>query len=432
MTKPAGTRLQPSDGPPQRAGGEGERARATRDLALLGAVPAFDAPLHVGRPNIGDRARILELIEGVLDSRWFTNNGPRVQEFEERIARFCGVKHCVAMANGTVGLEIMIRAAGLADEVIVPSFTFVATAHALRWQEITPVFCDVVPVTHCIDADHARSLVTSRTTGILGVHCWGQPALTAQLQQLSEETGLPLLFDAAHAFGCAAHPDQDRAGAPRMIGSIGLAECFSFHATKVINCFEGGAVTTNDDALADRMRLMRNFGFQGQDNVVYLGSNGKMSEVSAAMGLASLDAYDEIAEGNRERYTEYASALADIPGLNVFEHASARPHNFHYVVLEIDPDGFGLSRDQLVRVLHADNVLARRYFYPGSHEMEPYRSELSGRLSRLPRTERLCGRVMTLPTGRTLSQDDVRRVVGIIRAARERADEVARALGETA
>lgn len=409
---------------PDRAPARG----SARDLAVLGAAPAFDAPLHVGRPNIGDKAHILGMVEDILDDRWLTNNGPRVREFEERVARFCGVKHCVAMANGTIGLEIMIRAAGLSGEVIVPSFTFVATAHALRWQEITPVFCDVDPESHCLDPDRVAELVTSRTTGILGVHLWGRPALTESLERVAKEHGLPLLFDAAHAFGCAGPEHLDRAGAPRMIGSIGLAECFSFHATKVINCFEGGAVTTGDDALAERMRLMRNFGFQGKDRVGYIGSNGKMNEVSGAMGLASLDAYDGIVAANRRHWEHYRTELDALPGLRVFEHDASRPHNFHYVVVDVDAEATGLTRDELVRALEAENVLARRYFHPGSHRMEPYCSELSGKLCSLPVTEELTDRVLTLPTGATLTDDDVDRVIGIVRSALENAGAVRAAL----
>ena len=397
-------------------------------LALLGAPPAFDAPLHVGRPNIGDKERILGMVEGILEDRWLTNDGPRVREFEARVAAFCGVKHCVAMTNGTIGLEIMIRAAGLTGEVIVPSFTFVATAHALRWQEITPVFCEIDPESHTLDPAKVAELITSRTSGILAVHCWGRPAISEALEAVAEEHGLPLLFDAAHAFGCAAPESHDRVGVPRMIGSVGLAECFSFHATKVINCFEGGAVTTNDDELAKRMRLMRNFGFEGRDNVTYLGSNGKMSEVCAAMGLASLDAYDGIVAANRRNYERYRDRLADVPGVKVFHHDGDRPHNFHYVVCEVDPAAAGLTRDELVQTLEAENVLARRYFFPGSHRMEPYRSELSGRLCDLPATELLCDQVMTLPTGTSLSLDDVDRVASVIASAVRHAPRVRAAL----
>ena len=413
------TQIQPQH--ETQAKGEGTRA-----LAYFGARPAFDDKLHVGLPNIGDKARLMARIEDLIDRRWLTNNGPYVQAFEKRVAELTGVRHCIAMANGTIGLEIMIRAAGLKGEVIVPSFTFVATPHALKWQEITPIFADVDPETHCLDPDRVEELITPQTTGIIGVHCWGQPAAAARLQEIADRHGLTLLFDAAHAFGCATGPEMDVAGQkkPRMIGSLGKAECFSFHATKVINCFEGGAVTTDDDELAETMRLMRNFGFQGKDNVVYIGTNGKMSEVCAAMGLTSLDAYDDLVAVNRRNYDAFVARLGQIPGLRVFHHDGTRPHNFHYVVIDVDVEVAGLSRDELVSVLEAENVLARRYFYPGAHSMEPYRSNQPMADLVLPETKELTKRVMTLPTGGNVDEDSIELIGDIIQSALDSAAEV--------
>ena len=212
--------------------------RAVDDLALFGGPASFHSPMHVGRPNIGDRAALHARLDAMLDRRWLTNNGPLVEEFEARIARAIGVRHCVAMCNATVALEIASASARHAGEVIVPSFTFVATAHALQWQGIQPVFCDIDPRTHNIDAESAESLITARTTGIIGVHTWGRPCDVSALTALASRHGLRLLFDAAHAFGCSA--------GDRMIGTMGDAEVLSFHATKFLNAFEGGALVTND------------------------------------------------------------------------------------------------------------------------------------------------------------------------------------------
>ncbi len=399
-------------------------------LALLGGSPTFGEKLHVGLPNIGSKEELMARIEDLLERRWLTNNGPYVQGLERRVAEICGTRHCVAMANGTIGLEIMIRAAGLTGEVIVPSFTFVATAHALQWQEIRPVFCDVDPETHCLDPERVEELITPSTTGIIGVHVWGRPAEAARLQEIADAHGLTLMFDAAHAFGCAASPELDRPNAqrPRMIGSLGRAECFSFHATKVINSFEGGAVTTDDDELAETMRLMRNFGFQGKDNVTHVGSNGKMSEIAAAMGLTSLDAYDSFVAVNRRNYEAYSEHIGAIDGLNVFRHDGSRPHNFHYVVVEVDEAVCGLSRDELVEVLEAENVLARRYFYPGAHRMEPYRSNQPQAHLVLGETESLSQRVMTLPNGSAVGEAEIRTIAGIVRRALDSKDQVRAAL----
>jgi dTDP-4-amino-4,6-dideoxygalactose transaminase len=242
----------------------------------------------------------------MLDAKWLTNNGPLVREFESEVAEFVGVKHCIAMCNATVALEIAVRAAGLGGEVIVPSFTFVATAHALQWQEVTPVFCDIDPRTHNIDPAKVEQLITPRTTGIIGVHLWGRPCDTEALAEVAERRNLTLMFDAAHAFGCSH--------SGRMIGGFGLAEVFSFHATKFFNMMEGGAVVTNNDELAARIRLMKNFGFSGNDNVVYIGTNGKMSEINAAMGLTNLASLDEFESANRRNYEAYRFGLAGIPG----------------------------------------------------------------------------------------------------------------------
>lgn len=391
-------------------------------LAIFGANPTFSESLHVGRPNIGNRERLLERINDMLDRRWFTNNGLFVQEFEQRIAEVAGVKHCVAMCNATVALEIATRAAGLQGEVIVPSFTFVATAHALQWQQITPVFADVDPRTHTIDARKVEQMITPRTTGIIGVHVWGQPCDVEALDAIAQKHGLALMFDAAHAFGCSHRG--------KMIGGNGLAEIFSFHATKFLNSFEGGAVVTNDDQLAEKMRLMRNFGFMGYDDVNYIGTNGKMSEVAAAMGLTSLESMDDFIATNKRNYEEYQRGLTDLPGVRMFTYNSCERSNYQYSILEIDEQLTGISRDILVKILHAENVLARRYFYPACHRMEPYRSYFPHAGLVLPETERLVQRVMSLPNGTAITPEDARKICGIIRLAVTNGPEITARLNE--
>ena len=258
---------------------------AVGDLAIFGGTPAFQNVLHVGQPNIGNREKFTAQINDILDRRWLTNGGTYVTDFEKRIAATINVRHCVAMCNATVGLEIAIRALGLTGEVIIPSFTFVATANALQWQEITPVFCDIDRNTHSLDPAKVEQLITPRTSGIIGVHLWGKPCDIDGLTELARRRELKLLFDSAHAFGCSYKG--------RMVGNFGDAEVFSFHATKFLNSLEGGAVVTNDDSLAQKLRLMRNFGFTSYDRTESIGVNGKMNEVSAAMGLTNLDSMDD-------------------------------------------------------------------------------------------------------------------------------------------
>ena len=213
-------------------------SKCDRPLAIESGSPAFDAPLHVGRPNLGDREVMLRRVNEMFDRRWFTNDGPLVKEFEARIQKLVGAKHCVAMCNATIALEIAIRALELRGEVIVPAYTFVATAHALQWQEITPVFCDMDPETYNIDPAKIERLITPRTTGIIGVHVWGRPCDTDAIESIAGKHTLQVMYDAAHAFGCS------RLG--QMVGSFGSCEVFSFHATKFINSFEGGAMVTDD------------------------------------------------------------------------------------------------------------------------------------------------------------------------------------------
>jgi len=392
------------------------------DLAIFGGKPAFAEKLHVGRPNIGDRARLVERFNNILDTKWLSNMGPYEREFEQRLADMIGTKHCIAMCNATVAMEIAVRALGLTGEVIVPSFTFIATAHALHWQQITPVFCDIDPKTHNIDPQRIEELITPRTTGIFPVHLWGRACDTDAIAEIAARRNLKVLYDAAHAFGCSH--------AGRTIGGFGECEVFSFHATKVINSFEGGAVVTDDAELADRMRLMRNFGFSDYDKVIHLGINGKMTEVSAAMGLTSLDAIAEIVAVNRRNWEAYRESFMALRGISLIEYDPTEENNYHYVVIEVDPETAPLSRDELLAVLHAENVLARRYFWPGCHRMEPYRSLYPNARVFLPQTERVAAQVMTLPTGQAITSEIIRVICEIIGSAFENAGEIRRMLAK--
>jgi dTDP-4-amino-4,6-dideoxygalactose transaminase len=372
------------------------------DLGSDAEVPRmFPQPLHVGRPNMGPRPEFDQLVDGIFERYWLTNAGPLVVELEHRIADFLNVRHCVTMANGTVALEIAIRALGLTGEVIVPSYTFVATAHALLWQDLTPVFADIDDRTHNIDPESVRSFITPKTSGIIGVHLWGRPAPVEELQTLADEYGLQLLFDAAHAFG-NSHNGQ-------MIGSFGRAEVLSFHATKFFNTFEGGAVVTNDDDLAEQMRLMRNFGFVDFDKVVYPGTNGKMTEVCAAMGLVNLDAVGGFIARNVENYSAYEAVFNESGVLHLRRHCLPDKGNHQYVVVEL-ASSVSIHRDKLVADLHAQNVRARKYFWPGCHNMEPYRSLFPHAGVHLPNTKLVADRVVVLPTGSAVAPDDCRRI----------------------
>lgn len=377
-----------------------------QELAYFGGKPLFTTSLHVGRPNIGDRAKLLERFNDVLDRRWLTNGGPCVQELERKLEAMLGVKHCIAMCNATIALEIASRALGLSGEVIIPSFTFIATAHALQWQEITPVFCDINPLTHNLDPRQVEALITPRTTGILGVHVWGRACAVKELEEIARKHNLRLMYDAAHAFGCSHNG--------KMIGGFGEAEVFSFHATKFFNTLEGGAVVTNDDELASRVRFMTNFGFKSYDTVAYLGTNGKMNEISAAMGLTGLESLDQFIEVNHQNYISYQRLLSGLPGVKMVTYDETERNNYQYVVMEIDEAKSGISRDLINEILHAENILSRRYFYPGCHQMEPYASCYPAAGLRLPETETLTRKVLQLPTGTAVGEDEIKQVCELI------------------
>ncbi|MBN1879736.1 DegT/DnrJ/EryC1/StrS family aminotransferase [bacterium] len=363
--------------------------------------------LHVGKPNIGDRSRFLERINRILDVRWLTNNGQYVVELEDRIATLHGVKHCVAVCNGTVGLGIAIRALGIEGEAILPSYTFIATAHALMWQGIKPVFCDIDERTHNLNPEKVESRITSATTAIVGVHLWGRPCVPDELTDIAATHGLQLLFDAAHAFGCTYRG--------RTIGSFGDVEVLSFHATKIFNTAEGGAILTNRDDLAEKMRLIRDFGFAGYDNVVHLGINGKMNEFCAALGLTNLESLDRFIDANRRNYNCYREELEHLPGLKLIDFNEEEKNNWQYIVVEIDEKKFGINRDDMIRILNQNHVLARKYFWPGCHRMEPYRTLYPESGKHLPVTECVAARVLVLPTGSETSELNIMKICSIIR-----------------
>nr|WP_320194063.1 DegT/DnrJ/EryC1/StrS family aminotransferase [uncultured Desulfobacter sp.] len=362
--------------------------------------------LHVGSPNIGNRRKFHKYVDEIFNRRWLTNRGGLVLELERKLAEFLGVEHCIAMCNGTIALEIAIRALELSGEVIVPSMTFIATAHALQWQEIKPVFCDIDRQTYTLDPVQIERHITPNTSAIIGVHTFSRPCDIDGLQEVADKNGLKLLFDAAHAFGCSYKGQT--------IGRFGNCEVLSFHATKFFNTFEGGAIATNDDALAEKIRLMQNFGFAGEDSVIYIGTNGKMNEVSAAMGLVNLDSIDEFLATNKRNYKTYKTGIQQIDGLTLAEYDHSEKCNYQYIVLEVGDD-YPLNRDELVDKLRSMNVLARRYFWPGCHKMEPYKSLQPNANLLLPITEDVANRIVVMPNGTQIDGQMIRTLLETLR-----------------
>jgi dTDP-4-amino-4,6-dideoxygalactose transaminase len=372
------------------------------ELAVLGGKPWFDQPLHVGRPNVPDKDAVLARIGDALDRNWLTNDGPLVRELETRLADYLKVPHCVAMANGTVALEALARALNLTGEVVVPAFTFIATAHAFAWMGIEPIFCDVDADTHCIDASSVESVISTRTSAIVAVHLWGSACAVDALAELAARCRLPIIYDAAHAMGATVRGTR--------VGNFGTAEVFSFHATKFFNTFEGGAVTTHDAALAERLRLLRNFGFAGYDEVVALGTNAKLSEAHAAMGLSLIEHLDTLLDRNAATWARYADALRGNSALRLLGPHDGYGSNYQYVVCEVTSDA-RLTRDQLLNVLWHENVRARRYFFPGCHRTPPY---ILRRQPALPVTEQLADRVLVLPAGASITEAEIDGVLALL------------------
>jgi dTDP-4-amino-4,6-dideoxygalactose transaminase len=372
-------------------------------------APVFKSPLFVGRPNLGDLSRLKERFETILESRWFSNNGPFVQEFEQKLAAHTNTKHCIAVCNATIGIELAARALELQGEVLVPAYTFVATAHALRWLGIEPIFVDMKADSHNLDPNLLERAITPRTTAVIGTHVWGRPCEVEAIQAIADRHSLKVMYDAAHAFGCSYRG--------RMLGSFGECEVFSFHATKFLNSFEGGAIATNSDQLADKLKLMRNFGFEGFDNAVELGTNAKLSEVHAAMGLTSLEAIDEIIARNHDNYLTYRKCLEKNNGVEVIEYDEKEKNNFQYVVVEVDPKQCPASRDEIVEHLHRHNVIARKYFWPGAHQMVYYQTHPSGTSHAAPVTDKVAARVIVLPTGQAVNRQQVESICELINQA---------------
>jgi len=382
-------------------------------LALFGASPQFQGPLYVGRPNLFNRDEMFRRITEATDRLWLTNNGPLLLELESRFAQFLDVKHCVAVANATLGLQLVAHALNLKGEVLMPSFTFIGTARALEWTNLQARFCDVLDPRSTLDPDSVRKMMTADVSAILGVHLWGVPCEIEQLQAIADEFNVPLFFDAAHAIGSTYKG--------RKVGGFGRAEVFSLHATKVINALEGGLVTTNDDDLANRIRLARNYGFVDEDIIEGTGTNAKMNEFSAAVALSNLEGFDVLVAHNRGLQRAYAKGLGDLQGVKLVTIDHIAETSSHYAVLRITSE-CALTRDEIRQVLHAENVKSRRYFWPGCHRSPPYC--MQEYFYHLPVTELLADELLQLPTGLQMNTNDAEIIGKLLSVSIQNAQQV--------
>lgn len=377
-----------------------------QNLAVFGGPKLFESPLHVGQLYMPEWDDFEDTFRGIFSRHYYTNHGPLVCEMDERFAAHLGVRNAVCVTNGTVSLMVAAQAMNLKGEVIVPAFTFPATVQALYWAGLKPVFCDVDPHTHNINAELAAPLITDRTSAILGVHLWGRACDPDGLQSLCDMHDLSLFFDAAHAIDCKF--------GNKKIGGFGRVESFSFHATKVLNGAEGGCLTTNDDDLAACIRTARNFHLSETYAKVPVRINGKMSEAQAAMVLLGLKGIDKNIANNKMLFEAYRQQAAAWKGLRMVDTTGGEESNYQYGVFEVVPEKTLLSRDQMFYLLRAENVLARRYFYPGAHRNKPYDTLFPEYLETLPTTDHLSTHLLQLPIGAGVSPEQVEKISDLI------------------
>jgi len=378
-------------------------------FALLGAAPMFGEPLPVGQLYFPSWERYVASFRGIFDRQYYTNQGPLAQELEERLQAFLQVKHTICVTNATIGLMMAADALGLTGKVILPSFSYIASAHSLTWAGLEPAFCDADPQTHQVDARKAEALIDEDVSAIMAVNLWGGACDIAALAALAEARGLQLYFDSAHAFGCRV------GGVP--IGRFGRLEVFSFHATKILSATEGGCICTEDDELAARLRNIRSSYGAGRPVEVARTANARMSEAQAAVALMSLEDFDANRENNARLFDRYRTGLRDIPGLELIEPHGVSHTTYPYVVCRVDKSALGLSRDALMTALRAENVLARRYFYPGIHRSVPYDQTARSNADSLHVTEELCATCIQLPIGALVSSAAVDRICDFLARA---------------
>lgn len=383
---------------------------ATPMPETFGANGKRREPLPVGQLYWPSWERYEAVFREIFDRQYYTNHGPLAQTLEERLSAMLGVRHAICVSNATIGLMMLGEALGLRGKVITPAFTFIATAQALTWVGLEPVFCDVEPETHQLDPTCVEALIDPEVSAILPVNLWGDCCAIPQLQDIATRHGLHLFFDSAHGFGCGFNH--------RPIGGFGNAEVFSFHATKVISAAEGGCITTNDDALATKLRNIRSSYGAGGPVPVVKTSNGRMSEAHAAIALLNLDEFPRFLDRNRQIFDGYSVGLSGIDGLRLYRPGRTSATNHQYIVCDVDESRFGMSRDALLQRLQSHNIVARRYFYPGVHRCPPFKNLPPPRT--LPVTERLTGCLLQLPSGALVQDDDVRMICQIISNASRR------------
>ena len=346
------------------------------------------------------------LLQEIWDSKWITNNGHFHKELEKALCEYLKVPYVSLFTNGTLPLITALQALRITGEVITTPYSFVATTHSIWWNGIKPVFVDIDPSNCGLDPEKIEAAITPRTTAIMPVHCYGKPCDMERIQAIADKYGLKVIYDAAHAFGVKVNGNS--------VLNQGDMSTLSFHATKVYNTLEGGALVVKDAATKQRIDYLKNFGFAGETEVVAPDINSKMDEVRAACGLLNLKQVDAAIEARHQVAIRYREALRNVKGIRFFDDMPGVRHNYSYFPIFVDAEQYGMTRDELYFKMKENNVLGRRYFYPLISTFSTYRGLESARPENLPVATRIANEVICLPMHHALSEADVDRVIGLI------------------
>lgn len=364
-------------------------------------------PIYVTRPSLPPLEKLQPYLEEIWKNKILTNNGPFHQEFEKALAEYLGVENVNLFTNATIALVVGLQSLRITGEVITTPFSFVATTHALKWNGITPVFCDIDEKTFNLDPNKIEALITPKTTAIMPVHVYGHPCDTSGIQQVADKYGLKVIYDAAHAFGIKMND--------RNLLLEGDMSVLSFHGTKLFSTFEGGAIITKDEKLKKRIDYLKNFGFADELTVIAPGINGKMNEFQSVIGLLSLEIVGEEITKRKKVTETYFELLKNIKGIKVFDDFNGYEYNYAYFPVLIDEIEFGASRERVYDELKKNNIYARRYFYPLISNMPSYRSLASASMDNLMIANKIAESVLCLPMYGSLESKMIEKISQLIK-----------------
>ncbi len=362
--------------------------------------------ITVTSPLLPDLDEFNALLKEIWASKWITNNGSFHKQLEKELAAYLKVPYISLFTNGTLPLITALQALRITGEVITTPYSFVATTHSLWWNGIKPVFVDIDPATGNMDPDKIEAAITPKTTAIMPVHVYGKPCNTKRIKEIADTYGLKVIYDAAHAFGVEVNGES--------VLNAGDMSTLSFHATKVYNTVEGGALVMHDAETKKRIDYLKNFGFANEVTVVGPGINSKMDEIRAAYGLLNLRQVDAAIEARHKVAIKYREALRDVEGITFFDDMPGVKHNYSYFPIFVDADKYGITRDELYFKMKDQNVLGRRYFYPLISEFSTYRGLDSARPDNLPNAHKMADTVICLPMHHELSDEEIKRVIDCI------------------